>query len=97
MSDSCYYTGDQLAWRHRGKEKTHSGSRNRANTKRILCISCIICLCFTNVEGLWSLFGEHIKDLLGVWDSVGNSQIFVPAAQLRTDIIQSYPLVAITL
>lgn len=51
----------------------------------------------TNIKGLWSLLGEQVEDLLSVGDSVGNSQVFVPAAQLCTDIIQSNPLVAVTL
>lgn len=54
-------------------------------------------VCITNIKSLWSLLGEQVEDLLSVGDSVDNSQIFVPAAQLCTDIIQSNPLVAITL
>lgn len=54
-------------------------------------------VCITNIKGLWSLLGEQVEDLLSVGDSVDNSQVFVPAAQLCTDIIQSDPLVAVTL
>lgn len=54
-------------------------------------------VCITNIKGLWSLLGEQVEDFLSVGDSVGNSQVFVPAAQLCTDIIQSNSLVAITL
>lgn len=27
----------------------------------------------TDIKGLWSLLGEHVENLLGVRDSVGNS------------------------
>ncbi len=54
-------------------------------------------VCITNIKGLWSLLGEQVEDLFSVGDSVGNSQVFVPAAQLCTDIIESDPLVAVTL
>ena len=54
-------------------------------------------VCITNVEGLWGLLGEQVEDLLSVWDSVDDSQVFVPAAQLCTDVIQGDPLVAVTL
>lgn len=53
--------------------------------------------CLTNIKGLWSLLGEQVEHLLSVRDSVGNSQVFVSAAQLCTNIIQSNSLVAITL
>jgi len=51
----------------------------------------------TNIKGLWSLLGEHVEDLFGVGDSVDDSEVFVPAAQLSTDVIQSNSLVSITL
>lgn len=51
----------------------------------------------TNVKGFWSFLGEQIEDLLSVGDSVGNSEVFVPAAQLRTDVIKCNSLVSITL
>lgn len=54
-------------------------------------------MCITNIKCLWSLLGEQVEDLLSVGDSVGNSQVFVSAAQLCTDIIQSNSLVAVTL
>lgn len=54
-------------------------------------------VCITNIKGLWGVLGEQVEDLLGIGDPVGDSQIFVPAAQLCTDIIQSNALVAITL
>lgn len=44
-------------------------------------------MCITDIKGLWSFLGEQVEDLLSVGDSVGNSKIFVPAAQLCTDII----------
>lgn len=53
--------------------------------------------CITNIKGLWSLLGEQVEDLFSVGDSVGDSQVFVPAAELCTDIIQSNSLVAVTL
>lgn len=51
----------------------------------------------TNIKCLWRFLGEQIKHLFSVGDSVGNSQIFVPAAQLCTDVIQSNSLVTIAL
>lgn len=51
----------------------------------------------TNIKGLRSLLGEQVEDLLSVGDSVGDPQVFVSAAQLCSDIIQSDPLVAVTL
>ncbi len=54
-------------------------------------------VCITNIKGLRSFLGEQVEDLLSVRDSVGNSEVFVPAAQLCTDIIQSNSLVPITL
>lgn len=54
-------------------------------------------MCLTYVEGLWSLLSEQVEHLLGVGESVGNSQVFVPAAQLCTDIIKSDSLVSVTL
>lgn len=52
---------------------------------------------FTNIKGLRSLLGQHVEDLLSVRHSVKNSEVFVPAAQLCTDVIQSNSLVAVTL
>lgn len=51
----------------------------------------------TNIKGLWSFLSEQVEDLLSVGDSVGNSKIFVPAAQLCTDVIQSNTFVAVSL
>lgn len=51
----------------------------------------------TNIKGLWSFLGNHVEDLFGVWDPVGNSQVFVPAAQFCTDVVQSNSLVTVAL
>lgn len=52
---------------------------------------------FTYVEGLGGLFGQQVEDLLCVGAPVGGPQVLVPAAQLGTDVIQRYSLVAIAL
>lgn len=54
-------------------------------------------VCITNIKGLWSLLSEQVEDFFSVGDSVGNSQVFVSAAQLCTNVIQSNSLVAVTL
>lgn len=51
----------------------------------------------TNIKGFGSFLGEQIEDLLGVGDSVGNSEVFVPAAQLSADVIKCNPFVSIAL
>lgn len=51
----------------------------------------------TNIKGLWSFLGDHVEDLFRVRDPVGNSQIFVPAAQLCTDVIQCDSFVTVAL
>lgn len=54
-------------------------------------------LYITDIKGLWSFLGEQVEDLLSIGDSVYNSQVFVSAAQLCTDVIQSDPLVSVAL
>lgn len=58
---------------------------------------CFSVACLTDIKGLWSLLGEQVEHFLSIGDSVGNSKVFVSAAQLGTNIIQSNSLVAITL
>lgn len=52
---------------------------------------------FTDIEGLRSLLGEQVKDLLRVGRPVRGSQIFISTAKLRSDVIQRNSLITITL
>lgn len=51
----------------------------------------------TDIKGLRGFLCEQVEDLLRVWNSVGNSKVFVPAAQLSTDVVQRDSFVAVTL
>lgn len=129
VSNTSYYTGDQLTWKKRRQShKPHQlviillslllwttcAVTTVPNSQTecwwlgrsyacwylgtiTLRETCIFAESITNIKGLWSFLGEQIKDLLSVGDSVGNSEIFVPAAQLCTNIIQSNSFVAVTL
>lgn len=66
----------------------------RLTLERNVCIGAVS---ITDIKGLWSFLSEQVEDLLSIGDSVGNSEIFVSAAQLCTDVIQSNTFVAVTL
>lgn len=51
----------------------------------------------TDIKGLWGFLGNHVEDLFGVRDPVGNSQVFIPAAQFCTDVVQCNSLVTVAL
>jgi hypothetical protein len=42
-----------------------------------------------NMESLWSLLGEHVKEFLGIWRLVRLTQVLVTLVQLRSDVIKS--------